>query len=201
MASAQAAESLPSRRAYRMHLLFCRGVRLLQPLPSCSCPHTCATGRQCAPLHHSPLMVCLAEVGGGRAQSLSASAPVQDFEKCLDLIEECAADGHGSQAYFSVFVKAMILRQQGKVSESLKTLEHAVRLDPENPQNLKQVGRSLYLLGRHNIAIDVYNEAQKSDGQDWELLHDKGLCYLCLKQLDQCAPRLQCTLRMLMGVH
>ena len=33
-----------------------------------------------------------------------------------------------------------------------------------------------YLLGKHRLAIDVYNQAQKMGFDDWELCHSKGLC-------------------------
>jgi hypothetical protein len=31
-------------------------------------------------------------------------------------------------------------------------------------------------LGKHRLAIDVYNQAQKMGFDDWELCHSKGLC-------------------------
>lgn len=37
----------------------------------------------------------------------------------------------------------------------------ATCLNPQNPSNLKQVGRCLFLLGKHKDALDVYDEAQK----------------------------------------
>lgn len=50
---------------------------------------------------------------------------------------------------------------------------------------LLQVGRSLYLLGKHSAAIDVYDEAEKIGIQDWELWLNKGLCYARLRQYDK----------------
>jgi hypothetical protein len=48
-----------------------------------------------------------------------------------------------------------------------------------------QVGRSLYLLGKHKAAIDVYEEAGKIGAPDWEIMHNKGLCLMYLKQYDR----------------
>ena len=90
--------------------------------------------------------------------------------------------------YHAMFTKAMILRLQGAVQQSLTTLEDAVRLDPQNPRNLKEVARSLHLLGKHAVALDVYDEAIKKQPRDWELYHNKGLCYVYLKQYAECAP-------------
>lgn len=57
----------------------------------------------------------------------------------------------------------------------------------------RQVGRSLFLLGKHKAAIDVYEEAQKLSAPDWEIMHNKGLCLMYLKQYEKCAgPSLAC---------
>ena len=48
-----------------------------------------------------------------------------------------------------------------------------------------QVGRSLYLLGKHRAAIDVYDEAAKLGAPDWEVMHNKGLCYMYMKQYEK----------------
>jgi Bardet-Biedl syndrome 4 protein len=34
------------------------------------------------------------------------------------------------------------------------------------------------LLGKHKAAIDVYDEAQRIGVEDWEIWHNKGLCYM-----------------------
>ena len=57
-------------------------------------------------------------------------------------------------------------------------------LNPFNLCNLKQVGRSLFLLGKHKAAIDVYQEAQRigRGAKDWETWHQIGVCCTYLKQ-------------------
>ena len=62
---------------------------------------------------------------------------------------------------YPIYVKALIKRQRGEVAESLLLFQAATCLNPHNVANLKQVGRSLYLLGRHKPALDVYEEALK----------------------------------------
>lgn len=44
-----------------------------------------------------------------------------------------------------------------------------------------QVGRSLYLLGKHRAAVDVYDEALKLQDDDAELWLSKGLCAVQLR--------------------
>lgn len=54
-----------------------------------------------------------------------------------------------------------------------------------NVNNLKQVGRSLYLLGKHKTALDVFDEAEQLSMEDRDIWHNKGMCYLYLKQYDK----------------
>jgi Bardet-Biedl syndrome 4 protein len=50
---------------------------------------------------------------------------------------------------------------------------------------LKQVGQSLFLLGKHKVAISVFEEAEKLNEDDRNIIHSKGMCYLYLKKYDK----------------
>ena len=104
----------------------------------------------------------------------------QDFPSCLRVIDGVLVDT-GGQCEFAIYTKALIRRQQGLISDSLSLFQQATLLNPHNTQNLKQVGRSLYLLGKHRQAIEVYCEAQRIGIDDWEVWHNKGLCHLHMK--------------------
>lgn len=107
-----------------------------------------------------------------------------DFDDCLKVIKSqlTACKGH---CEYPLYVKALIRRHQGRIIESLELFKAAACLNPHNLDNLKQVGRSLYLLGKGKNAIEVYEEAQQI-GDDWEIWHNKGLCYLTyLKKYDK----------------
>lgn len=41
------------------------------------------------------------------------------------------------------------------------------------------------MLGKHKAAVDVYEEAQKMGAPDWEIMHNKGLCYMYLKAYEK----------------
>ena len=63
------------------------------------------------------------------------------------------------------------------------------------------MARSLFLLGRHKLAIEAYKQAESrtaymsplSGGQneDWEISHNLGVCYMYLKQFDQAIVQLR----------
>lgn len=80
---------------------------------------------------------------------------------------------------------ALILRHRGRIEESLTTFQAALCLNPVNVCNLKQVGRSLYLLGKHKMALEVFEEAEKLSSEDREIWHNKGMCYLYMKQYEK----------------
>eukprot|EP01038_Epipyxis_sp_PR26KG_P013114 gene13114-17578_t len=108
----------------------------------------------------------------------------KDFNECLRKIEEQLKATNG-QSEYPLYIKALILRQQGRIEESLTTFQAALCLNPMNVNNLKQVGRSLYLLGKHKTALDVFDEAEQLNSEDREIWHNKGMCHLYLKQYDK----------------
>jgi Bardet-Biedl syndrome 4 protein len=83
----------------------------------------------------------------------------------------------------NIVIVALILRQQGNIEESLTTFQAALVLNPSNVNNLKQVGRSLYLLGRHRTALSIFEEAEALASEDREVWYSKGMCHMYLKQL------------------
>lgn len=114
----------------------------------------------------------------------------QEFEECLKVVEVALEESGGLNEY-PLYIKGMILRQQGKIQESLQLFQSAACLNPANITNLKQVGHSLFLLGKHKAALDVYRKAldmtsdSKSSKVDWEIWHNSGLCHSYLKQYDK----------------
>lgn len=74
------------------------------------------------------------------------------------------------------------MRQEGRIQESLELFQSCSVINPANVLNLKQIARSLFLLGRHKASIDVFNEALKRAPTDWEIKHNIGICFWHLKQ-------------------
>uniref|UniRef100_A0A7R9VKW0 Uncharacterized protein n=1 Tax=Chlamydomonas euryale TaxID=1486919 RepID=A0A7R9VKW0_9CHLO len=107
----------------------------------------------------------------------------QEFDDCLKLIERVLRETDNLCEY-ALFTKALIQRQRGLIQESLQLFQQATAINPHNVANLKQVARSLYLLGKHRAAIDAYEEAAKIGAPDWEIMHNKGMCLMYLKQYD-----------------
>ncbi|KAF8067394.1 BBS4 [Scenedesmus sp. PABB004] len=114
----------------------------------------------------------------------------QQFDECGALIDRVLAESAGSSEY-AVYVKALIARQRGRISESLRLFQQAAALNPSSVANLKQVGRSLFLLGKHRGAAEVYDEALRLDGRDWELWLSRGQCAAAAEDWDRRARALR----------
>ena len=108
----------------------------------------------------------------------------QEFDDCLKLIDDML-DNAKEKSEYALFVKAMILRINGNIHESLEMFKRWHLLNPSNIDYLKQFGRSLYLLCRHKAAIDVYDEWLKIKENDWEIYYYKGLSYKYLRIYDE----------------
>ena len=48
------------------------------------------------------------------------------------------------------------------------------------------MARSLFLLGRHKLAVEAYRQAEsRGEEADWEISHNLGVCHLYLRDWDQ----------------
>ncbi|XP_059713966.1 Bardet-Biedl syndrome 4 protein isoform X1 [Haemorhous mexicanus] len=113
----------------------------------------------------------------------------RDYEECKAVIKEQLQESQGLCEY-AVYVQALIFRLEGRIQESLELFQTCSILNPRSADNLKQVARSLFLLGKHKAAIEVYNEAAKLDEKDWEISHNLGVCYMYLKHFNKARDQL-----------
>ncbi|XP_041964726.1 Bardet-Biedl syndrome 4 protein isoform X1 [Alosa sapidissima] len=104
----------------------------------------------------------------------------KDYETCKAIIREQLRETQGMCEY-AIYVQALILRMEGKIQHSLELFQSCAILNPTSSDNLKQVARSLFLLGKHKAAIEVYNEAARLNQKDWEMNHNLGVCYMYTK--------------------
>ncbi|XP_042680264.1 Bardet-Biedl syndrome 4 protein isoform X1 [Centrocercus urophasianus] len=119
----------------------------------------------------------------------------REYDECKAVIKEQLQESHGRCEY-AVYVQALIFRLEGKIQESLELFQTCSILNPRSADNLKQVARSLFLLGKHKAAIEVYNEAAKLDEKDWEISHNLGVCYMYLKHFNKARDQLNNALEM-----
>ncbi|GFY77065.1 bardet-Biedl syndrome 4 protein [Trichonephila inaurata madagascariensis] len=107
----------------------------------------------------------------------------KEYDTCKMIIKEQLDETQGMCEY-ALYVQALILRHEGRIQESLELFQTCSILNT-SAENLKQVARSLFLLGRHKNAIDVYEEAARMNCKDWELCHNLGICYMHLQNHKQ----------------
>lgn len=109
----------------------------------------------------------------------------KEYEVCKRIIKQQLAESH-SMCEYANYVQGLILRQEGKIQESLEQFQVCNILNPNSSDNIKQMARSLFLLGRHKLAIEAYKQAEnRAEQGDWEISHNLGVCYLYLKEFDE----------------
>eukprot|EP00727_Mastigamoeba_balamuthi_P007935 m51a1_g3762 putative bardet-biedl syndrome 4 (420) ;mRNA; f:115087-116729 len=77
-------------------------------------------------------------------------------------------------------------RHLGEIVESLRLFEQCFSINP-CANNIKQIARSYFLLGKHKTAITAFEKAERLEAEDWETWHNKGLCYMYLKDAEMAA--------------
>ena len=114
----------------------------------------------------------------------------KEFDTCKVIIRSQLEETHGMCEYAN-YVQGLILRQEGKIQESLEMFQICNILNPNSADHIKQMARSLFLLGRHKLAIEAYKQAElRSDKTDWEIGHNMGVCYMYLKDLEPAKEQL-----------
>jgi len=119
----------------------------------------------------------------------------KEYTMCKTLIKELLQES-GGMCEYALYVQALILREEGSIQESLDLFQQCVEIDQSKASNLKQVARSLFLLGRHKAALEVYKEVLKLSPQDWEVFHNQGVCYIYTKDYTKAKECLNSALRL-----
>jgi len=108
-----------------------------------------------------------------------------EFQECLRLVDAQIKACTGLCEY-PLHVKGLIKRQHGEINEALELFRAAAVLNPSNQENLLQIGKCLFLLGRSSAAIDVLDEAATiATDEDWRIQHNKGMCFVYLKDYER----------------
>uniref|UniRef100_H0V4N5 BBSome complex member BBS4 n=1 Tax=Cavia porcellus TaxID=10141 RepID=H0V4N5_CAVPO len=155
-------------------------------------PQKLQRGRYPASDRHAVLCVPAAPSLRVPARRKLAECPFFPFQT---VIKEQLRETHGLCEY-AIYVQALILRLEGNIQESLDLFQKCAILSPQNADNFKQVARSLFLLGKHQAAIEVYNEAARLNQKDWEICHNLGVCHMYLKQFHKAQEQLHSALQL-----
>ncbi|KAK9875507.1 hypothetical protein WA026_007901 [Henosepilachna vigintioctopunctata] len=108
-----------------------------------------------------------------------------DTETCKELIKKEIVNSEGRNE-FLFFKQGSILKEEGKVAEALESFQICLKLNPENTENIKEVGACLYYLGRYKLALDAYKEAERvTKLPDWQVFHRIAETNLILEDIEQ----------------
>ncbi|KAK6624524.1 hypothetical protein RUM44_011383 [Polyplax serrata] len=106
-----------------------------------------------------------------------------EFGICNILIKEELKKSNGMNEYVN-YIQGIILRHEGKIQESLEYFQKCHILNPKSIEIIKQVSRSLSLLGRQKLSLEALTEATNiSNSLDGSICHNLGLCYYNLGDL------------------
>jgi len=109
----------------------------------------------------------------------------QEYKECIQLIDSVEKESK-EKSEFLLFMKGLIYRIEGKISESLELFKQCHILSPNNIECQKEIGKALYLLGKHNSAIEVYNAAAQVAPSDWQIHYGKALCLFLMRNNEEC---------------
>ncbi|XP_055920603.1 Bardet-Biedl syndrome 4 protein homolog [Eupeodes corollae] len=97
----------------------------------------------------------------------------RDFTTCKVIIEKELPDYLNPEYLF--FIKGLIAREEGNHLEALRSLQKSIDFNSKNIESYKEIGKTLFEMGRFNQALSVFREAESlSPRQDHEIFHYIG---------------------------
>ncbi|KAL4705638.1 hypothetical protein ACJJTC_002024 [Scirpophaga incertulas] len=119
---------------------------------------------------------------GSRSWLLHARYVRGEHNVCLELVDELQRASHNTHRY-AHFIKGMVLMDAGRYQDALERFHNCIRLQPRDPEPVKQVAKCLFQQGRYQLSLEAYMEADKlSKHQDPEIYC--GLAECASKQDD-----------------
>ncbi|XP_032520149.2 Bardet-Biedl syndrome 4 protein homolog [Danaus plexippus] len=79
---------------------------------------------------------------------------------CLELVDRLQQDADNKHRY-AHYIKGAMLADAGRLQEAVEKYHSCIRLQPRDPDPLKQVAKCLYKQGRTQLALEAYLEAEK----------------------------------------
>ncbi|XP_036344467.1 Bardet-Biedl syndrome 4 protein homolog [Rhagoletis pomonella] len=97
----------------------------------------------------------------------------RDFIRCRIIIDRELYRSLNPEYLY--YVKGLIDREEGNSIEALRNLQKALDLNSKNIETYKEIGKTLFIMGRFNQALSIFREAEElSPRQDHEICHFIG---------------------------
>ncbi|XP_057323630.1 Bardet-Biedl syndrome 4 protein isoform X2 [Microplitis mediator] len=86
---------------------------------------------------------------------------------------------------YATYIMGILYRKEGKIQESLYYFQKSYHMNSTKLSNVKQIAKSLFLLGNHAHAINIYSEALRIPNlSNWRVYYNIGECYLALHHIE-----------------
>ncbi|GAB0094562.1 Bardet-Biedl syndrome 4 protein homolog [Sergentomyia squamirostris] len=82
----------------------------------------------------------------------------RDFKYCKLIIEEYLKRNYDMEYLY--FVQGLIAREEGKMTDALKSFQNAIELNSKKSEYFKEVAKTLYKMGRLKQSLDVFLKAE-----------------------------------------
>ncbi|XP_035906861.1 Bardet-Biedl syndrome 4 protein homolog [Anopheles stephensi] len=98
------------------------------------------------------------------------------FEQCKKLIDRQLAICYDKQYLY--YMKGLILREENSPTEAVHCFQQAIALNGKEPENYKELAKTLYSMGKFRNALEVFLKAETLlERPDHEIYHHIGELY------------------------
>ncbi|XP_053673947.1 Bardet-Biedl syndrome 4 protein homolog [Anopheles nili] len=98
------------------------------------------------------------------------------FEQCKKLIDRQLSICYDKQYLY--YMKGLILREEGDAAEAIHCFQQAIALNQKEPENYKELAKTLYSIGKFRNALEVFLKAETLlERPDYDIYHHIGELY------------------------
>ncbi|XP_026320798.1 Bardet-Biedl syndrome 4 protein homolog [Hyposmocoma kahamanoa] len=97
---------------------------------------------------------------GSRNWLLHARYVRGEHAQCIDLADDLQRQTSNTHRY-AHFIKGSVLADAGRLQEAFEKFHSCIRLQPQDPEPLKQVAKCLFHQSRFQLSLEAYLEADK----------------------------------------
>lgn len=94
----------------------------------------------------------------------------QDYTACKSIIEKQMQENCNLEYLY--FIQGLIARDEERYQDAIINLQICVEMGPSNPEYYKEIGRTLYMMGKLKQSLDVFLKAESLQQRP-----DSDVCY------------------------
>lgn len=114
-----------------------------------------------------------------------------EYSECIEVLSKYSKNSQDFESAYSLLIKGLIQRSAGLFNDCQKLFKQSFDLNENSIYVLKEIGKTSLLLGKYQMAIDIYDSLLAKNEEDWDSYYHKGVVYFNMKNYQEANASLE----------